>query len=109
MIAGDAYERIDCPQCGQEHMQTRFDGKITCKSCSAVFKFSRRSQKLLLAVITLVVAVGVISGITLYLFGLFSGLIVVSVGTVAVFGLLLYQGTVPQAELIAPNKSLKSG
>ncbi len=109
MIAGDATERIDCPQCEQEHSQTRFDGKITCKSCGAVFKFSHRSQMLLLGVIALVVAVGVISGVTLYLFGQFAGLLVVSVGTVAVFGLLVYQGTVPQAELIAPSKSLKSG
>ena len=109
MIPGDATERIDCPRCQQEHSQTRFDGNITCKSCGAVFKYSHRSQMLLLGVIALVVAVGVISGITLYLFGQFAGLIVVSVGAVAVFSLLLYQGTVPQAELIAPNKSLKSG
>ena len=104
MVAGDAHEQINCPQCGQEHIQTRFDGKITCTTCGAVFKFSHRSQILLLAVIVLVIVVGIVSLTAFYLHSQFAGLLVVSVGTFAVFGLLIYQGKVPQAELIMPGK-----
>ena len=107
MVGGDAHEQINCPQCGQEHMQTRFDGKITCKTCGAVFKFSSISQKLLLAVIALVVIVCVISLATLYLVSHNMAFIIISVGAIAVFGLLIYQGKVPQTELITPNKAIK--
>src|SRR5262249_28003336 len=108
MYVGSGAEFQACPKCGTELSQTRpvMGGppSFHCPKCGVYLRFSNQGQKRFKYVILAVCVFGPAAILVRTLFGEGMGAIAAIVGALGALFVLVWQGNVPQLEIIDKGK-----